>query len=178
MRVPLLETDDPNVRLVEPDIERDAELGVGWLEGDIGRNTLRLMGIPDNDNNPTTIEQEQQRVAGFIERPDQLNWMIEYEGRVVGSIWVDLEQKDSVASPSIHIMIGDPNVRGKGLGYSSANRIIQFLQEQGNTTVYSRHLLENVGSEKLLERLEFKKNGVPYTDVDGLRWQNVEKSLA
>jgi hypothetical protein len=97
-----LETDNPSVHLVEPKLARDSQLGVQWLHGDIGRNTLQLMGVSDEDNQPTTLQQEKQRVAEFIERPDQLNWMIEYQGQVVGSIWVDLESKARVPSPAIH----------------------------------------------------------------------------
>jgi len=35
------------LELVPPDVERDAPISLGWLEGDEGRNTLRLMGNTD-----------------------------------------------------------------------------------------------------------------------------------
>lgn len=173
-----LETNNPNVHLVEPELERDAQLGVQWLHGDIGRNTLQLMGVSDEENKPTTLEQEKQRVAEFIEKPDQLNWMIEYEGKVVGSIWVDLEQKDSVPSPAIHIMIGDPSVRGKGIGFSATSKVVEYLEELGNKSIYSRHLTKNTGARSLLDTLGFKNAGEPYSDDDGLEWQNVERQAA
>ena len=66
MKTISLETDNPSVHLVEPELERDAQLGVQWLHGDIGRNTLQLMGVSDDDNIATTLEQEKQRVADFI----------------------------------------------------------------------------------------------------------------
>jgi hypothetical protein len=83
--VPLV-TSDPLLRLVEPDIERDAALGVKWLAGNNGRNTLRLMGVNDADNKPSSLEKEKARVNGFITKQDQLNWMMEYDGKIVGSI--------------------------------------------------------------------------------------------
>ena len=61
-----LETANPNVRLVEPELERDAQLGIQWLHGDTGRKTLQLMGVSDKDNKATTLEQEKQRVIEFI----------------------------------------------------------------------------------------------------------------
>ena len=173
-----LETDNPGVHIVEPELERDAQLGVQWLHGDIGRNTLQLMGVSDDDNNATTLEQEKQRVADFIEKPDQLNWMIEYQGQVVGSIWVDLKPKDHVPSPAMHIMIGDPSVRGKGVGFSATSKIVEYLEEQGNKSIYSRHLTKNTSAKSLLDALSFKDMGEPYSDTDGLEWQNVEKQLS
>lgn len=170
-----LETTNPSVHLVEPELERDAQLGVQWLHGDIGRNTLQLMGVSDQDNKPTTLEKEKQRVTEFIEKPDQLNWMIEYDRQVVGSIWVDLEPKDSVPSPAIHIMIGDPSVRGKGVGFSAVSKVAEYLKEQGNESIYSRHLTKNNGARTLLGTLGFKNMGEPYTDEYDLEWQNVKK---
>ena len=176
MKAMPLETNNPSVHLVEPELERDAQLGVQWLHGDIGRNTLQLMGVADDDNHETSLERERQRVTEFIEKPDQLNWMIEYDGRVIGSLWVDLEPKDNVPSPAIHIMIGDPSVRGKGIGFSSANRVVEYLEEQGNKSIYSRLLTNNSGARSLFGTLGFNDVGQSYTDQDGLQWQNVEKT--
>ena len=175
MFVRMMETDNPAVRLLKPDIERDAPLGVEWLRGDIGRNTLQLMGVSPEQNEPTILEQETQRVAGFIERQDQLNWMIEHDGRVVGTIWVDLEPTESVPAPAIHIMIGDSNVRGKGVGTSATARVVEYLEKQGNENIYSRYLTKNHIAKSLLGRLGFELYNEPYSDKDGLEWQNVKK---
>lgn len=56
-----LSTRDNSIRLVSPDINRDAPLGVRWLGGEAGRDTLRLMGAAEKDNRPTTLEQESRR---------------------------------------------------------------------------------------------------------------------
>lgn len=171
-----LETHNPKVHLIEPVLERDAQLSLQWLHGDIGKNTLRLMGIPNEDNNPTTLKAEEQRVAKFITDPKQWNWMIEYDGKVVGSIWVDLAPKDSVPSPAIHLMIGDPSARGKGIGFSSTSKVIDHLKEQGNKSVYSRHLTKNSGAKSLLDTLGFQDKEEPYPD-GSLEWQNVVKHI-
>lgn len=173
----MMETNSPDVRLVAPDIERDAPLSVEWLAGDLGRNTLSLMGVNDANNKPSTLEAEQDRVKEFIERKDQLNWMIEFQGKVVGSVWVDLEPTEEVPSPAVHIMIGDPDTRGKGVGATSVGAVLDYLKDDGKFRVHSRHLTKNIRAKNLLDELNFKPNGEPYTDKDGLEWQNVSRDL-
>lgn len=170
-----MQTSNPDVSLVQPEIERDAALGVQWLQGNLGRNTLSLMGVSDKDNRPTSLEYERQRVKDFIEKEDQLNWMVEYQGRVVGSVWADLQQVGNVPAPAIHIMIGDPDVRGKGVGFAATSKVTEHLEGQGFKSVYSRHLTKNSGASGLLQSLGFTNFGEPYTDDDGLEWQNVVK---
>ena len=177
MKTTVLETDNPNIHLIEPDIERDAALGVQWLEGELGRNTLSLMGVSAVDNKPTTLEQEKERVKDFIEKDNQLNWMISYEDKVVGSVWVDLEPSEHLQSPSVHIMIGSPEARGKGIGLSTIAAVIEHLQKQGYAQVYSRYITNNEGSKNLLGKLGFHELGAPYTDGDNLQFQNVVKEF-
>lgn len=175
MNTGTLKTENPKLCLIEPDIERDAALGVQWLNGENGHRTLELMGVADKDNRPTTLAAEKQRVTDFIEREDQLNWMIEFAGKVVGSVWVDLRERESVPAPSVHIMIGDPAMRGKGIGHASIRTLLDHLTNQGYATIYSRHLTQNTGAESLLGTLGFRPDGTSYTDPDGLHWQNVKR---
>lgn len=170
-----MQTSNPDVSLVQPEIERDAALGVQWLEGELGRTTLSSMGVADKDNQPTTLEHEREHVRDFIDGQDQLNWMIEYQGKVVGSVWADLKQVGNVPAPAIHIMIGDPDVRGKGVGFAATSKVTEHLEDQGFKAVYSRHLTKNSGASGLLQSLGFTNLGEPYADDDGLEWQNVVK---
>ncbi len=178
MKSVTLETSNPVVELVEPDVERDAALGVEWLHGELGHNTLSLMGVPDYDNKPTTLEAERERVKGFIENKDQLNWMIQYDGKVVGSVWADVVEHEGLPAPSVHIMIGDPDMRGRGVGLAAMGSVLEFLESQGNKTIYSRHLTENERAKALLESFGFEDAGDTYTDNDGLEWQNVQLTTA
>jgi RimJ/RimL family protein N-acetyltransferase len=175
MKAPQLETKNPDVKLIEPNIERDAKLGVKWLNGKLGRATMRSMGNSEKTLDkmlPTTVEQEAERVRGFIERDDQLNWMIESKGKVVGSVWVDLDGSEDVPGPSVHIMIGDPDMRGRGLGTSAVSAVLRYLEEQGNNTIYSRRLTTNEGADKLLKSFGFTELGEPYTS-DTREFQNL-----
>jgi ribosomal protein S18 acetylase RimI-like enzyme len=173
MKAPILETADPDIHLIEPDIERDAQLGVAWLNGQVGRKTLELMGVPDKDNKPSSLENERGRVRDFIDREDQLNWMIEANNNVVGSIWVNLESTNEVPGPAVHIMIGNPEARGRGIGDTVTKAVINYLREQGNSKIYSRRLISNDNAAKLLSQNGFVELDSPYTDRDGLTWQNV-----
>lgn len=173
-----LNTPNKEIILVTPDIERDPPLSVAWLEGSNGRETLRLMGNTDEQNKPSTLEQEKERVRDFIESTNQLNWMIQLKDKIVGSVWVDLDDSEYLSAPSIHIMIGDPNSRGYGVGTNACSAVIDYLKDSGKyKTLNSRYLLINSGSAHLLNGLGFEKIGNQYSDKDGLEWQNVILSL-
>ena len=173
MKAPILNTKNHDLKLVEPDVSRDVANSVKWLEGDMGHATLQLMGVTNEHNKPTTLKDEEERINSFLTRQDQLNWMIEYQGEVVGSVWVDLEDSDFLASPSVHIMIGNPEMRGKGLGLASVSSVLNYLKNSGEKTIYSRYLTTNQGSQHLLSKLGFDSLGAPYKDGD-LLFQNVK----
>ena len=161
-----------NVRLIEPDVERDTLLSMRWLEGEAGRKTLQAMGVPDADIAPPTVEQERARIQSFLDRTDQLNWMIADNDQVIGSVWVDLEPTEHVQAPGVHIMIGDSAARGKGIGPIALRLVLDYLHQQGYESVYSRHRPSNSVIARVNESLGLVADGPEYTDEDGLRWQN------
>ena len=55
MKTGILHTINPSVLLIEPNLERDAPLGVEWINCPEGHNTLRLMGVADKDNKTTNF---------------------------------------------------------------------------------------------------------------------------
>jgi hypothetical protein len=177
MFIEQLSTSDSAVQLVEPNIERDAALGVSWLAGDSGRMTLKLMGVTDEDNRASTLNIERQRVAEFLRSKEQYNWMISASGKIVGSAWVDLKPTKYIQAPAISIMLGDPESRSKGIGGLVFKTVTEFLEKQGHGTIYARHLIENDVSKSLLARSGFVTDGEQYTDGDGLRWQNAKRDL-
>ena len=173
-----LDTYNQDIKLVPPDVERDAPISVQWLEGDIGRETLKLMGNTDDGNKPSDLEAEKERVRQFISSTDQLNWMIQLKDKIVGSVWVDLEDTDYLPAPAIHIMIGDPSARGHGVGNQACSSVIDYLKADGSYLhLFSRHLVHNKGASNLLHDLGFLELGKQYSDTDGLEWQNVALQL-
>lgn len=161
------------VRLVMPVVTRDGALGVRWLSGSQGRDTLRMMGVPDDHIAPASLEEETARIASFIGRADQYNWMIEFKGTIVGAIWVDLQSSATLAAPAVSYMVGDPSARGKGVAGASLAAVTDFMSGEGFTTLHARALVTNDPSARVLFRAGFARAGDPYIDPeDGLLWQN------
>jgi len=174
MKSAQIPTSSLELNLIEPDVKRDAPLSLQWLSGEAGEATLTLMGVPETEIATPTLEIEKQRIRDFLTDTDQLNWMIEYEGTVVGSIWVDLKSTKYLPTPALNMMLGDPAVRGKGIGLMVGQSMLDHLAKTDRPKVYSRHLIGNHHSKNLLTKLGFTKLDPPYTDEDGLAWQNLE----
>lgn len=168
-----LNTLEPSTRLVMPVVSRDAPLSVRWLAGDQGRETLRMMGVAEELIVPATLDHEIARIANFIARPDQYNWMIEFEGDVVGSIWVELRPTPVLAAPAVSYMVGATAARRKGVARASLDAVAQFIFRRGFTCLYARALVTNRKSAALLSRAGFARLSESYVDRDdGLHWQN------
>lgn len=176
-----LPTSLPELSLVTPDPGRDAAQAVEWLKGDAGKETLMLMGNPEAKIEPPSLEAERERLEKFItlaREGRQLTWMMRCADATVGAIWVDLEPTKHLAAPAIHIMIGDPSVRGQGVGRAAMAAVIGYLRADGKyPKLYSRYLTTNTGSIKLLNGFGFTHLGPAYTDEDGLEFQNLVLSL-
>jgi RimJ/RimL family protein N-acetyltransferase len=173
MFVRALTTPDLPVRLVMPVVARDSALSVRWLSGGQGRETLRMMGVPDEQIAPPRLDAEAARIASFIDRADQYSWMIELDLTIVGAIWVDLQRSAMLAAPAVSYMIGDPSARGKGVAGAALAAVTYFMSGEGFTTLHARALVANDASARVLLRAGFARAGDPYLDPgDGLLWQN------
>ena len=95
-----LNTNDDDIKLVFPNVDRDAPRSVEWLSGEVGHSTMLLMGNSEKDSDniinmpyDQKLIEERNRVKEFIENTGELNWTIQYKGNPVGEIWVDLKDK-------------------------------------------------------------------------------------
>ncbi len=176
-----LATSLPNVSLVTPNPIRDAPQAVEWLKGEAGKETLLLMGNPEKSIVAPSLNAEHERLEQFLalaRESKQLTWMMCYGEATVGAIWVDLEPTKHLPAPAIHLMIGDPNVRGQGIGKAAVTAVIKYLKTEAKySKLYSRYLTSNAGSIKLLHGFGFTHLGPAYLDEDGLEFQNVVLSL-
>jgi len=167
------------VRLVMPVVTRDSALSVRWLTGGQGHETLQMMGVPDDHIATANLEEESARIASFLERTDQYNWMIELDSTIVGAIWVDLQPSATLAAPAVSYMVGDPSARGKGVAGASLAAVTDFMSGEGFTTLHARALVTNAASARILFRAGFACAGDPYIDPgDGLFWQNFAGRVA
>lgn len=163
---------------VNPNPQIHAPITLGWFEADYGRETLLLMGNAENEIDSPSLEGERATLSDFIEqsnKKEQLTWMLCWGGYVIGVAWVELIENHNVKPPSIHLMIGNKEYRGKGIGTATMSALIEFIKSNFNSRyVYSRHLSSNIVVDKMNKSLGFEYDGESYKDKNGLEWQNVK----
>ena len=162
-----------NINLIAPDVDRDAKFSIDFLKGGLGKQTMLLMGVPEEQIQETNLETEKERIRSFIENTDQLNWMIQKDDRVIGSIWVDLKFNNEVPAPSTHLLIWDPAFRGKGVGEASLSAVIKLLKDRGEPVIYTRTKVDNIPIYNLLKKVGFKPYTDEYADEYGVIWRNL-----
>lgn len=169
----------PSYSLEKPDAERDAPFSVAWLSGKTGGETLELMGVVPQD--VVSLETETKRFEEFTEleaAKKQVLWVIRADYKSVGVVWINLEDTPDLQAPSLHIMIGDPQYRHKGIGYAVMKDAIRYAYcNLPYATLYSRHLTSNDIVDKLSKKLGFEKDGDTYDDEQGQTWQNIKLIL-
>ncbi|MBC7459127.1 GNAT family N-acetyltransferase [Candidatus Saccharibacteria bacterium] len=155
---------------------------LGWFNRPEGRTTLLSMGNAESDIEPPTIETEAATIRDFLtleEHNKQITRMIRVDKKTIGAVWIELFENHEVKPPSIHILIGDPEYRGKGIGTSVMQSTIDYVSSVlGEPIIYSRHLVKNTAVSKLNEKIGFMKDGKPYVDDNGLMWQHIKLVLS
>jgi len=80
------------VRLVMPVVTRDSALSVRWLTGGQGRETLQMMGVPDDHIAPASLEEE----ADSLREPTEAS-----ADQPEPTPWYDHERADIPARPRV-----------------------------------------------------------------------------
>ena len=172
-----IQTEMPNINLSTPNPERDAPFALNWFASKFGNETLLLMGNAEHEIEPSTLNSETKIIEEFVElekENKQLTWMIRDQDKTIGAVWVELIDTSDVKSPGIHIMIGDKEYRGMGIGQTVISEVLKYLvTDLKASDVYSRHLVDNYAAKKLLESFGFSNESKAYNDVNNLNWQNV-----
>lgn len=171
----------PGLTLVKPNPERDAPFAVKWFNAPYGKETLLSMGNPEHTIEPPTLEGEKRTLQSFLELEQadkQLTWMMRIDNKTIGAAWINLEQHGTVKAPSIHLMIGDASYRGRGIGKVVMNFMIHYVRTELRASyVYSRNLVSNGKITHINQGIGLVNDGDPYTDEDGLLWQNTKMKL-
>jgi RimJ/RimL family protein N-acetyltransferase len=172
-----IQTEMTDINLVTPDPERDAPFALNWFISKLGKETLLLMGNAEHEIEPSTLDSERKIIEEFVElekENKQLTWMIRDRDKTIGAVWIELIDTSNVKSPGVHIMIGDKEYRGKGIGQAVISELLKYLSTDLKANeVYSRHLVGNKAAKRLLESCGFSNEGEEYTDANNLNWQNV-----
>jgi len=168
------------IQFVEPNIDRDAPFAFAWFDRPEGKQTLLSMGNAENEITSPTLEGEIETLKSFISMEaegTQTTRMIRIDNKTVGAVWVEWSENHDVQPPSIHVLVGDPAYRGKGVGTAALKKAIEMVYEQKpSTNIYSRHLASNAPIANLMKGLGFIQDGGLYTDANGLQWQNIVKN--
>lgn len=175
-----MQSNRSDIQLLEPNVERDAPFALSWFERPEGHATLISMGNAESEIELPTLEGEKETLREFIElekNGKQITRMIVVDNKTIGAVWIELFENHGVKLPSVHIIIGDPDYRGKGIGKSAMKAAIDHAKTLNFKTIYSRHLSTNAPVSKLNDSLGFKKDGQPYKDENGLLWQNIRINM-
>jgi RimJ/RimL family protein N-acetyltransferase len=172
-----IQTSISGLTLIRPDADRDASFALSWFEPPHGKETLILMGNPEHKITTPTLKEETDRIHEFLKLKKenrQLTWMIRYDDKTIGAVWLGLSDTEYVKSPAFHIMIGAKSYRGRGFGRAIMQEMINYAKNILKTkNLYSRHLVSNEGITRLNKSLGFVKDGETYIDTDGLEFQNI-----
>jgi RimJ/RimL family protein N-acetyltransferase len=167
-----------SLTLIEPKPINHAPATLSWFESDDGRETLLLMGNAEHEIKKPSLTSETQILEEFVElrhKNEQLTWMLQFKDKVIGVAWIELIENHHVLPPSVHLMIGDKEYRGRGIGKATMQALVQYIKYNIDTKViYSRHLKSNIVVTNMNRRLGFIDDGESYIDNNMLEWQNVK----
>lgn len=176
-----LRTSFAQLTMVDPNPLLHAPVTLSWFESEYGKETLLLMGNAEHEIITPTLDSEMKILEEFIDlrkANKQLTWMLQFKQEIVGVAWIELTENHDVRPPSIHLMIGNEDYRGKGIGKTTMLALIQYIKDNIKTPeIYSRHLKSNTVVANMNQRLGFTNEGASYTDDNGLEWQNVKLAV-
>lgn len=112
---------------------------------------------------PVSLEGQEKWIASQIGRNDVLRCIVaEKDNADVGLgtvILSDIDQKNGIAQ--VHIKLTKDNGRGRGIGTDALETIVRYaFEELRLNCVYADVLEYNKLSQKLFEKVGFKKDGV------------------
>ncbi len=167
-----------DILLLKPDVARDAPFAFDWFNRPEGKQTLLSMGNAEHEIGEPTLKGEKATIQEFIDLEKenrQITRMIVVDNVTIGAVWIELFENHGVRPPSVHIIIGNPDYWGKGVGTSAMQSAIHHaIHELGAAKVYSRHLSSNGSMLAVNAKLGLKADGDVYKDKNGLVWQNVK----
>lgn len=163
------------IELISPEISH-ADISLEWVSGKDGRELLEKMGNNLPKDWTPSIEEERKRIEDFIHGENEVNWAIEYQGEIIGAVWLSLEP-DKLIGP--HIMIADKSVYGRGIATSVMQAVCGWAltDKTGSASRFNhkelitRCRVDNVPIIRVNEKIGFKPTGETYKE-DGFTWQN------
>lgn len=119
---------------------------------------VKYNGIPATDS--------ETMYKGLMNRiiEGRIVFIIEVVERPIGSIYIDIDEKNKKAE--FHIIIGEDDCRGKGYGTEATKLSLDYVfNELKLNKVFLEVLDFNIPAINLYEKLGFKKDGVLRKDI-------------
>ena len=165
-----------DIQLLRIDVERDTPFAHAWFTRPEGRETLLSMGNAPHEIEDSTLEMQREIMQEFIElerQNKQITRATVVDKVTIGVVWIELFENHGVKAPSVHIMIGNPDYRGSGIGLAVMQSAVHYVRDDLHfDTVYTRHLANNSAIAKVNKAIGFVCDGEEYTDENKLTWQN------
>ncbi|OZM57574.1 GNAT family N-acetyltransferase [Lottiidibacillus patelloidae] len=142
-----------NVLLRQP-IDSDVE---DFLKVEVNEELVRMYGGNTKKMTAKTLERAQQYVESIRSR--KIAWCIEYEGRLIGSARLTVNEEDNRARYAVGIF--DPSVWSKGLGTEITQLVLQYAFEELELHRVDLRVLEyNKRAIRCYEKCGFIQEGI------------------
>lgn len=159
---------------LEPKLEfrphgrEDIDWRMKWLNDDEVRKYLG-----DASSKQTSREEQEKWMDAYLGNPQKKFFTIKYENKPVGLLGFNDISKES-GSAELFIMLGESEVRGKGLGRKSMEWMIEYgFKDLGLNKLELGVLRKNIPAVRLYEKLGFKKAADKSDDNE--LWMQLEK---
>ena len=149
---------------------KQGEVAIRKFNSDDIENKILWINNPENNkflHYEIPLEYD-KTVAWFQNIKDlqtRIDAVIEYNGIPVGLIGL-LNIDDKNKKAEYYVCMGEKAYKGKGIAYRASKILLQFAFEKLQLNkVYLYTEVENIGAQKLFEKLLFKKEGVLKCDL-------------
>ncbi|RJR13228.1 GNAT family N-acetyltransferase [Candidatus Parcubacteria bacterium] len=93
----------------------------------------------------------------LVQNPMSELWVVKEEGKIVGIATLTLAARLSGLSARLEDVAVDESQRGKGIGQSLCEKVIERAKERGARSISLTTRPERVAAHKLYEKLGFKR---------------------
>jgi ribosomal-protein-alanine N-acetyltransferase len=174
--VDVTEFKNHTVRLIVPNIKYAKE-SLEWVSD---KEVGQFVGVDFSD---VSLKGEEVRLKEIMENTDGYNWLIEYDGQVVGNVNISTIKETSdefgIKAGSLNYILGEKELWGKGIATILVKHVLRWaFVKNGFEVIKSRVIPQNKGSISVLLKSGFVKYG--QEDYDGpdigeATWYNTYK---
>lgn len=162
---------DHSLRLIVPTIAYAKE-SLDWVSD---KEVGQYVGA---DFSHVSLDGEKERLEEIINNTDGYNWLIEFDGKVIGNVNIssleETTKEFGVKAGSLNFIIGDKKLWGKGITTLAVKHILAWAFERNSFKIIkSRVIPQNKGSIAVLLKsgfLEYGKENYDGPDIGEPTW--------